>query len=87
MSLYVSYTESQGQDEAKELVLEAIEEQYQYFSPDTLNKASAKDVLTDKIKELSSKIEECGDFDSQVYYAEKVDALQLALEVLDYDIT
>jgi predicted RNA-binding protein with EMAP domain len=85
MQLYMSYSETQGADEAKKLVLEALEEQYQYFSPDGVQKTSAKDVLTDKIKELTDKMEDLKDYDMQLYYAEKVDALQAALDALDFN--
>lgn len=88
MQLYTSYTQTQGQDEAKKLVLEAIEEQYEYFSPEgTLQAASAKDILTEKIQEITDKMESIADYDMQLYYAEKVDALQSALEALDFKIS
>jgi len=85
MQMYVSYTETQGQDEAKKLILEIIEEQYGYFSPDSISKSSAKEELTSKIEELTGKMETASDYDMQVYYAEKVDALQMALDALDFE--
>jgi polyhydroxyalkanoate synthesis regulator phasin len=87
MSMYMSYTETMGQDEAKEIVLQVIEEEYKYFSPDGMQTKSAKDVLTDKIQELTDKLETIKDFDSQVYYAEKIDALQAALEAFEMKIS
>lgn len=83
--MYVSYTESQGQDEAKQLILEIIEEEYQYFSPDGISKSSTKEELARKIEELTGKMETAADYDMQVYYAEKVDALQMALDALDFE--
>lgn len=87
MQLYTSYAESHGQDEAKKLVSECIEEQYRYFSPDGIQKSSVKEELSSKIEELTHQLESCKDFDTQIYYAEKVDVLQAALEALDFTIS
>jgi uncharacterized coiled-coil DUF342 family protein len=87
MQMYMSYTESQGQDEAKKLVCECIEEQYEYFSPDGFGKTSAKEELTAKIQELTDKMESITDYDMQLYYAEKIDSLQAAIDVLDFKIS
>ena len=81
----MSYTETKGQDEAKKLVSEIIEEQYQYFNPDGIQESSTKEVLADKIKQLTDKMESITDYDMQVYYAEKVDALQTAIDALDFE--
>jgi hypothetical protein len=87
MQLYMSFSESMGQDEAKKLVLECIEEQYEYFKPESMETTSAKDALTDKIKELTDKMETISDYDIQLYYAEKIDALNAALDALDFKIS
>ena len=86
MQLYMSYTESIGQEEAKKLTLECIEEQYEYFNPDGLVGKSAKEIVEDKIKELTNKMESSNDYDTQLYFAEKIDILQSALEILDLKI-
>jgi hypothetical protein len=87
MSMYMSYTETMGQDEAKDIILQVIEEEYKYFSPDGVETKSATDVLADKIQELTDKMETIKDFDSQVYYAEKIDALQAAFDVFKLKIS
>lgn len=87
MQLYVSYSESESINEAKELVLECIEEEYEYFNPNTtLKSSSAKEELSAKIQEIVDKIDSSSDYDTQLYYAEKVDALQAAIDVLDLKI-
>lgn len=87
MQLYVNYSQSQGVDEAKELVQECIDDEYKYFNPDGLKKSSAKEELSAKIKELTDKVDSTKDYDTQLYYAEKVDALQAALDILDLKIS
>lgn len=87
MGMYMSYTESQGLDEAKKLVLEIIEEEYQYFSPDGIKTISAKDVLTEKAKELTDKMESVTDYDQQIWYAEKLDALNAALDIMTQEFS
>lgn len=87
MQLYVSYSENHSPDEAKKIIVECIEEEYNYFHPSGLQETSAKDALTDKIQELTDKMESIKDYDMQVYYAEKVDALRAALDALDFKIS
>ena len=83
MHMYTSYSESNSEVDAKGLVLESIEEQYAFFSPDTIATKSAKEVIEQKIEELSEFVQEQADYDTQLYYAEKIDALKAAIEVLD----
>jgi predicted RNA-binding protein with EMAP domain len=87
MQLYLNYSQTHGQDEAKELVQECIDEEYKYFNPDGLKVASAKEELSAKVKELVDKIDSTDDYDTQLYYAEKVDALQAAIEALDIKVS
>lgn len=88
MGMYMSYTESQGPDEAKQLVLQIIEEEYQYFSPEGIKTTSAKDVLTEKAQELTDKMESLkGDYDMQIWYAEKLDAVNAALDVIEQNFS
>lgn len=84
MQMYMSYTETQGQDEAKKLVMEVVEEQYRYFSQNSVAESTVKEVLTNKINELTVKMESIADYDEQIYFAEKIDALQAAMEILDF---
>ena len=83
MQLYMSYTETKGQDEAKKLVMEVLEEQYRYFSQNGIAESSMKEVLTNKIHELTVKMESVGDYDEQIYFSEKIDVLQAAMGILD----
>jgi polyhydroxyalkanoate synthesis regulator phasin len=87
MQLYVNYSQSLGRDEAKALVQECIDEEYKYFNPEGLKKNSAKEELSAKIKELTDKVDSTRDYDTQLYYAEKIDALQAALDALEIKIS
>lgn len=86
MQIYMSYTETMSQDDAKKVILSVIEEQYEYFSPDSIAMSSTKQVLISRIQELTEKMDAAGDFDTEIYLAEKVDSLQTALDILDIDI-
>lgn len=87
MQMYMSYSESMGQEEAREILSECIEEEYEYFNQSSVNKSSVKEALSAKIQELTDKVNSTKDYDAQMFYAEKVDALEAALEALDYQIS
>lgn len=82
MQIYESYTQTLSQEDAKKVVSECIEEQYKYFFAEGLKNNSAKDALTAKLQELTNKLSESTTFDSQMYYAEKIDSLNAAIEIL-----
>jgi len=83
MSLYMSYTENMNEEDAKKLVLNAIEEQYAYFSQQSLSSSLVQEALTEKITQLKNEIDSADDYDTQMYIAEKVDALEAAMRVFD----
>lgn len=83
MSLYISYTENMNEEDAKKLVLNAIEEQYAYFSQQSLSSSLVQEALTEKITQLKNEIDSADDYDTQMYIAEKVDALEAAMRVFD----
>ena len=87
MQMYTAYTSTMTEEEAKELIQSIIEEQYEYFSTEKIQALSAKEALAEKVQELTDKIESVKDYDTQLYYAEKIDVLQTALEVLDFKIS
>lgn len=86
MHMYTSYSESNSEVDAKGLVLESIEEQYAFFSPDTIATKSTKEVINSKVEELTKIMDQQADYDSQLYYAEKIDILKAAIEVLDFKL-
>ena len=79
----MSYLENMTEDEAKKLVCECIEEQYSYFSSHNVEHNSVREVLEEKIQEFNKMIEQSSDYDMQMYYAEKVDALQSAMDIME----
>lgn len=88
MGMYMSYSENHGQDEAKQLVSQVMEEEYQYFSSTGLKTTSAQDVLTEKMEELTDKMESVGgDYDTQLWYAEKLDTLSAARAIIEEKIS
>lgn len=86
MQMYMSYIESMDGQEAKDLIADCIEEQYEFFSNDALNSKGAKETLQEKIDELTKKFGEAKDFDTQMYYSEKIDSLSAAIEILNASI-
>lgn len=86
MQMYASYGESNGPDLAREIIKECVEEQYKYFSNDTLHEKDAKELLKEKIEVLTKKLSEAKDFDTQIYYSEKIDTLSAAIEILDTNV-
>lgn len=82
MQLYMSYMENHSEDDAKRIISEEIERQYQYFSPEGIQVNSAEEAIKNKIAEISQVLEDTSDYDTQLYYAEKVDSLSAALEIL-----
>jgi hypothetical protein len=86
MQMYMSYAGSMDTQEAKDLIADCIEEQYEYFSKDALSSKGAKEALEEKIEQLTKKFSEAKDFDTQMYYSEKIDSLSAAIEILDMSI-
>lgn len=84
MQTYSSYCQSHSQEDAKALVRECIEQQYEYFAEGSIASGDAKDVLQAKVDELTKIMGEQQDYDSQLYFAEKIDTLTGAIELLDY---
>ena len=85
MQMYESYLESQTEEEAKKMVADIIEEYYRYFSPETLVKKDVIQVIEKKIKSFTALLNQQADYDHQLYYAEKIDALEEALHILKED--
>lgn len=83
MQMYASYSEGNSVEVARQIITECIEEQYKYFSEDTLHEKDAKETLQEKIEKLTEKFNEASDFDTQMYYSEKIDSLSAAIEILD----
>ena len=69
-------------EEAKKMVADIIEEYYRYFSPETLTKKDAIQVIEEKIKAFTDLLNQQADYDHQLYYAEKIDLLEEALHIL-----
>lgn len=82
MQMYTSYAENHKQLDAKILMLEVIEEEYKFFSSEALAEGTARQSLDSKITELQTKLSKTSDYDTQMYYAEKIDLLQSAIEIL-----
>jgi hypothetical protein len=87
MQIYMAYLESHSEAEAKELVKEVMVEQFKYFSSDDITVDQTKQTLSNKVKDLTDKMNSMKDYDGQLYYAEKIDALNGAIEILDTKIT
>lgn len=83
MQLYTFYSQTMSEDDAKKAVAECIQEQYQYFFPEGIDNNQTKEALTDKVKELTDKLNESRTFDSQMYYAERIDSLTAVIELFD----
>lgn len=83
MRLYTSYLETMSETEAKETIQEILKEQYDFFGTGDLSTHSTKEALTVLKEELTNKMESSKGFDEQMWYAEKVDALQVTIETLD----
>ncbi len=82
MHMYMSYLQSHNEDEAKALVQEVLQEELQHFNLESVSATSAKEELLSKVSELKSKLEKASDYDSQMYYAEQIDALESSIEIL-----
>lgn len=83
MHMYQSYLESNSEEKAKELVAECIKEQLSFFTSLEATPEGISSFFNQKISELDALLKECqGDFDKQMYYAEKIDTLQEALTIL-----
>lgn len=87
MRLYMSYLETMNEQEAKQLIREVLEEQYQHFGDDSLVQGSPKETLTELLETLKTRLENCSDFDEQMRYTEQMDAIELTLHSLDMENT
>lgn len=86
MQIYMAYLETHSEDEAKELVKEVMTEQFKYFSSEDITVDQTKETLSTKVHELTDKMNSMGDYDGQLYYAEKIDALNEAITILETQI-
>lgn len=86
MQMYMSYLESHSESDAKEIVKEVMVEQFKYFSADDIAVDQTKKTLSIKVQELTDKMNGMTDYDAQLYYAEKIDALNEAIGILDTKI-
>lgn len=82
MQLYTSFLENHNEIDAKQIVAEEIEECYRMFQPESASQKTAQNLLEEKAAELTKIMESYNDYDTQLFYAEKVDALNAAIEVL-----
>ena len=80
----MAYIETHTEASAKELVIEIIEEELDYFSGETAGQSKAKEAITAKIDSLTIEMEALDDYDSKIYYAEKIDALVAAIDALEF---
>lgn len=83
MQLYMSYLDTMNVEDAKFLVAEEIKEQYQLFLGGKIEANMVLRVLREKHKEIEELMKKQADYDSQLFYAEKIDALNSAIEVLE----
>lgn len=84
MGMYQSYLDTHETDKAKEYVGEAIKEQLRLFMADDVTFGeSAKDVINAKLEELNKELKSAKGYDAQMYFSEKIDTLNGALEILD----
>lgn len=81
MLMYQSYLESQTEDEAKSLVADAIKEQLRLFMGST-SSGETEELVQKKLGELDKELKGAESYDEQMYFAEKIDTLQQALEIL-----
>jgi hypothetical protein len=82
MHMYQSYLTSGTEVEAKQLVSEAIKEQLRLFDGSQVQDTAGE--MRMKIEELNQELNKDTSYDHQLYYADKIDALQNALEILGY---
>jgi conjugal transfer/entry exclusion protein len=82
MQLYQSYLTTVGEEEAKKIVSEEIKSQYEFFTGETIASDTTLDVLRQKRSEMKALMNKETDYDGQLFYAEKMDALDAAIEVL-----
>lgn len=85
MMMYESYRKEIGQEEAKKAVLECIEEMYALFSLESVTIKQVIEVIQDKMNFYIQKMNAATDFDTQMYYGEKVSVLDSAVEILKGD--
>lgn len=83
MQLYASYLDTLTEEEAKQVVAEEIKEQYQLFSGEGIEASMVLRVLREKHQEVEELMKKQVDYDGQLFYAEKLDALNSAIEVLE----
>jgi hypothetical protein len=86
MQIYMAYLETHEEDKAKELVREVMIEQFTYFSSTNITVNQATETLLTKVNTLTEKMNTMKEFDSQLYYAEKIDALNEAISILETKI-
>ena len=82
MQLYHSYLTSHSEQNAKQLVSEAIKEQYELFTEDSLASHSVVESISNKLNELQELLEQEKSYDGQMFYAEQVDTLNAAIDIL-----
>lgn len=84
MHLYQSYLQTHTEKEAKQLVGESIKEQLGLFMDSATGYGDVNEVIESKIREFAKeRMANPDDYDIQMYYSEKIQALKKAQEILN----
>ena len=82
LQMYDSYRQEFGEEKSKKIILDCIEEMYLYFSEEGVSTKQALEVVQKKINYYTEKMEQEDDYDTQMYYGEKISRLESAMEIL-----
>jgi hypothetical protein len=82
MHLYQSYLQGHKEEEAKQLVAESIKEQLRLFMDSDSSYGDVREIISQKMDELTPKRFSTNDYDEQMYWAEKLSVLEKAMEIL-----
>lgn len=80
MQLFFSYSESLGKQEAMDMILEVLDEQYTYFAGESKPKAST---LSDTARQIEAEARDCQSYDEQMRLYDYVETLVKAQEILE----
>lgn len=84
MHLYQSYLQTHKEKEAKQLVAESIKEQLGLFMGAGTGYGAVDEVIQGHIDNLKEGLANAEGYDQQMYYAEQIETLERALEILGY---
>lgn len=82
MHLYIDYSKTTSEQEARDLIVDVLKSEFEFFAG-TLTMDTAKPALKERAALLNKMLDKADDYDQKIYIAEKIDALERAVEILD----